>query len=100
MAHIVRVLADGAHNPRLRTGGSTKGPDNLIATIPPGEYPALYQCAGERVTEAGHSNFWWVKIVAGSEDEPLVGWVSAVLVAGGNDDGPIPLVPQRPTVFE
>jgi hypothetical protein len=76
------------------------GPDNVIATIPPGEYPAPYECAGEEVKEAGHFNFWWVKIVAGSEEDPLVGWVPAVLVAGGDDDEPIPGVPQRPTEFE
>ena len=89
----VHVFVDGA---RLRTGGSTRGPDNVIKKIDSGRYEALYQCTGQDVTEGGHSNHWWVKIVAGHDQ----GWVSAVLVAGGDDNEPIRDVPRRPTVFD
>jgi len=47
------------------------------------------------VSEGGYSNYWWVKIVAGGDQ----GWVSAVLITGGNDNQPITGVDPRPTVF-
>jgi hypothetical protein len=87
----VKVIVD-AH---LRKGGATRGPDNVIEKIPAGEYPAFYQCAGEEVEEGGHTNFWWVKVAHGTKR----GWVSATLIKGGHDDGPIPDVPHRPTIF-
>jgi len=68
----VKVYADNA---ALRRGGSTRGPNNIIKRIGSGEYEALYQCAGQDVSEGGYSNYWWVKIVAGADQ----GWVSAVL---------------------
>jgi hypothetical protein len=84
-----------AENTRLRTGGSKRGPDNVIKKIQPGEYEALYQCTGQDITENGHSNYWWVKIKAGSDE----GWVSAVLITQGGENQPIPGVDERATVF-
>ena len=83
----------------LREGVSTKGPNNRIERIQPGDYEAEYQCAGERVTEGG-TNFWWVRIKVGSR----VGWVSGVTVdEHGGNDRPIrdvngDEIPQRKTV--
>jgi hypothetical protein len=88
----VHVFNSGTN---LRRGGSTRGPNNVIRPINAGHYEALHQCAGQDVTESGHSNHWWVKIVAGGDQ----GWVSAVRIAGGDDNEPIKDVPQRPTVF-
>ena len=88
----VKVYAD---NVALRRGGSTRGPGNIIKRIGSGEYEALYQCAGQDVSEGGYSNYWWVKIVAGGDQ----GWVSAVLITGGNDNQPVTGVDPRPTVF-
>jgi len=45
--------------------------------------------------EGGYSDYWWVKIVAGADQ----GWVSAVLITGGNNNQPITGVDPRPTVF-
>lgn len=92
----VVVIAD-AH---LRTGGATRGLDNIIETIPAGEYPAFYQCAGEEVFESGHTNFWWVKIAAGPGGTEPWGWVSATLIKGGADNGPILDVPPHRTIFD
>ena len=88
----VHVFNSGTN---LRRGGSTRGPNNVIKKINSGEYEALYQCAGQDVTENGFSNHWWVKIVAGADQ----GWVSAVLISGGRNNEPIDRVEQRPTVF-
>ena len=88
----VNVFKNGTN---LRSGGSTQGPNNVIAVINAGTYEALYQCAGGNVTEGSNVNFWWVKIVAGSQQ----GWVSAVRIATGGNNEPIPGVEQRRTVF-
>src|SRR5512133_1028969 len=86
----------------LRTGGSRKGPDNRIGhdPLPPGEYEALAQSPCAEITDGPH-NYWWVRIRTPHGD----GWVTAVHVATGHDDKPIPpvhgiAIPQRPTVFE
>ena len=76
----------------LRKGGSTKGPDNLLAQdlLPAGEYTALEQCAGEEVRdeENHYYNYWWVYIA--TDWGP--GWVTAVDVATGDNYQPIPPV--------
>jgi hypothetical protein len=92
MAIKVHVFNNGTN---LRTGGSTRGPNNIITQINAGHYEALYQCPGQDVSEGGHRNFWWVKIVAGNHR----GWVSAVRIATGDDDKPIPGVEERRTEF-
>ena len=79
----------------LRRGGIVSGPNNVIKVIGVGQYEALYQCVGERVTEGNDTNVWWVKIVAGSDH----GWVSAVRISVGGDNDPIPGVETRPTAF-
>jgi hypothetical protein len=85
-------VADGA---QLRRGVSTKGPDNVLATLPAGDYPALAQCAGEEVViPSGATNYWWVKITAGD----ATGWVSAVEITEGGNDAPIAGVVEAPTV--
>lgn len=82
----------------LRRGGSSKGPDNLVIPelLPAGEYEALVQCAGQDVTDPaiGH-NYWWVQIAT-----PWgTGWVTAVHIATGGDDEPIPGVDTGSTRF-
>lgn len=79
----------------LRTGCSTRGPDNLIAKLPPGDYKPLHQCTGQDVSEGGDKNFWWVKIQTTNHG---AGWVSAINISIGGDNEPIPGVEQRPTV--
>ena len=92
MSVKVNVFKNGTN---LRRGGSTRGPDNVISVINAGNFEALYQCAGQDVTEGSNFNFWWVKIVVGSQQ----GWVSAVRIATGGNNDPIPGVEQRPTQF-
>jgi hypothetical protein len=96
----VRVWRDTS----LRMGGSTKGPDNLLAQdlLPRGEYTALAQCAGEEVRDEEHHyyNIWWVKLA--TDWGP--GWVTAIDVATGDNYQPIPPVhgvpiPEQPTVM-
>jgi hypothetical protein len=80
---------------RLRRGVSTKGPDNVLASLVAGDYAALAQCAGEEVViSTGARNYWWVKIDANG----TTGWVSAVEILEGGGDAPIADVPQVPTV--
>lgn len=84
-------VAAGTH---LRRGVSTKGVDNLIATLAAGNYPSNGQCAGEEVTlPGGAKNYWWVRITANGQ----TGWVSATTVEVGGNDAPIPNVAQVPT---
>jgi hypothetical protein len=88
----VHVFKPGTN---LRKGGVTRDPNNVIKVIGAGHYEALYQCPGQDVKEGDDVNFWWVKIVAGNDQ----GWVSAVRIATGGNNQPIPGVGQRPTVF-
>jgi hypothetical protein len=85
----------------LRTGGFLDGPDNRIGAdpLPPGEYEARAQCPGQEIKDGAH-NYWWVRLATPRGE----GWVTAVHVATGDDDEPIPPVngvpiPLRPTVF-
>jgi len=90
----VKVFKPGTN---LRTGGSTRGPNNVIKVLhDPREYEALEQCAGQDVSEGADFNFWWVRIRV-SDD--VTGWVSAVRIQGGGNDEPIDGVPQRSTRF-
>jgi hypothetical protein len=87
-------VADGA---QLRRGVATRGPDNVLATLTAGDYPALAQCSGEEVViPSGATNAWWVKVTAGD----VTGWVSAVEILEGADNAPIPGVAEVPTVNE
>ena len=89
----VEVVKNGTN---VRRGGSTKGkPDNVVGVIDRGTYQARVQCAGEEIVEGNVRNFWWVQL----ETPVGVGWVSAVRVAGGVNDGEIPGVPTGRTVF-
>lgn len=89
----VNVFKPGTN---LRRGGSTRGPSNIITVLQqPGLYNALYQCTGQDVTEGDDKNCWWVKI----ETPVGEGWVSAVRIKEGPNNGPIPGVEERPTVF-
>ncbi len=80
----------------VRTGVSTRGP-NIIQTIQKGKVEALCQCTGQDVSQNNNKvfNYWWVCIVL---PNGRTGWVSATNVKGGVNNGPIPEVPQHPTV--
>jgi hypothetical protein len=80
---------------KLRRGGYKTGLDNVIATLPPGNYKPLYQCEGQQATEDGDTNDWWVKI----ETIHGPGWVSAITINLGGDNDPIDGVERRPTAF-
>jgi hypothetical protein len=88
----VHVFKPGTN---LRRGGATRGPNNVIKVIGIGHYEALYQSPGQDVKEGDDVNFWWVKIIAGADQ----GWVSAVRIATGGNNQPIPGVEQRPAVY-
>jgi hypothetical protein len=95
MGEKVNVFKDGTN---LRAGGYRArpgDPDNVLKVISAGFYEALYQCAGQDVTEGDDKNYWWVKIVAGDKR----GWVSAVRIKTGVNDKPIPGVEVRRTEF-
>lgn len=82
----------------LRRGGSTRGPNNVIAVIGIGFYTALEQCAGEDVVDGDDRNYWWVEIDTGTER----GWVSAVRIKEGGNNEQVPTdppIPALPTVF-
>jgi hypothetical protein len=86
MSEKVHVFKDGTN---LRQGGYIRrkdsDPDNVIAVIPSGFYQAHYQCGGSDVKESNGLN--------GD------GWVSAVRIATGGDNEPIPGVETRATAF-
>lgn len=91
----VHVVSGGA---TLRRGGSTHTTfdlDNKIGHIPAGPYSAYEQCGGQDITIDGQSNFRWALL-----DTPQHGWgwVSAVLLAEGINNGPIPGVAKVQTV--
>ena len=86
---MATVPVRGGTNLR-RTGELDR--DNKIGTVDKGDYEALHQCVGDRVTEGDDTNTWWVKIKAGNRQ----GWVSAVRITIGGNDEPIRDVPQRP----
>jgi hypothetical protein len=96
MSEKVHVFKDGTN---LRQGGYIRrkdtDPDNVIAAIPSGFYQAHYQCGGSDVKEGNDFNYWWVKITTSHGD----GWVSAVRIATGGNNEPIPGVDPRPTAF-
>jgi hypothetical protein len=72
-----------------RTGQLT--PDNIIGVVNKGDFEALHQCVGDRVTEGNNTNTWWVKIKAGDKQ----GWVSAIRIGIGGNNEPIKNVPQQ-----
>jgi hypothetical protein len=82
----------------VRTGGSTRGPDNKIAVLQKGPVQALYQCTGEEVSQSTGRNFWWVKVLIPQSDG--AGWVSATNIKESGDNEKVKDVPERPTVFE
>lgn len=45
---------------------------------------------GDRVSDGSYYNHYWVEIVT---PQGWLGWVSAVYVSGGSNDGPVPGVP-------
>jgi hypothetical protein len=96
MATKVNVFKNGTN---VRSGGfrprNPGDPDNVVTTVDAGMYEALYQCAGQDVTEGNDRNYWWVKIRAGNRE----GWVSAVRIRSGVNDRPVPDVEVRPTAF-
>ena len=99
MTREVNVWKD---NTKLRQGGITYGPDNVLdKDLDTGNYPAFYQMVGERIDEDGDKNLWWVKISVDGEE----GWVSGVCVdKHGADNAPIRdtdghELPIRPTKF-
>ncbi|MFF8401596.1 hypothetical protein ACF1AB_05170 [Streptomyces sp. NPDC014846] len=51
---------------------------------------AYCQRWGDRVTDGPYYNHYWVEIVT---PQGWLGWVSAVYVSGGSNDGPVPGVP-------
>ncbi|MFJ9817355.1 hypothetical protein ACIRU3_19175 [Streptomyces sp. NPDC101151] len=48
---------------------------------------AYCQRWGDRVTDGPYYNHYWVEIVS---PQGWLGWVSAVYVSGGSNDGPVP----------
>ncbi len=93
MATKVNVFKNGTN---VRSGGfrprNPGDPDNVVTTVDAGTYEALYQCAGQDVTEGNDRNYWWVKIVAGDRQ----GWVSAVRTRRGDTPRRIPGAVERP----
>lgn len=51
---------------------------------------AFCQRTGSEVADGPYRNNWWVQVDAGGP----IGWVSAVYVRGGNNDEPIPGLPE------
>ncbi|MYR58093.1 hypothetical protein GTY54_18270 [Streptomyces sp. SID625] len=51
---------------------------------------AFCQRWGDRVSDGSYYNHYWVEIVTPGG---WLGWVSAVYVSGGSNDGPVPNVP-------
>ncbi|MFE9449932.1 hypothetical protein [Streptomyces sp. NPDC006739] len=51
---------------------------------------AYCQRWGDRVSDGSYYNHYWVEIVS---PQGWLGWVSAVYVSGGSNDGPVPGVP-------
>jgi hypothetical protein len=92
---------------KLRQGGITYGTqygakDNILDDdLDTGDYPALYQMVGEKISEDGAENAFWVKIKANGRE----GWVSGVCVdKSGHNNKPIRdtdlhELPIEPTTF-
>jgi len=90
----VHVYLNGTN---VRAGGCLRSdPDNVLTTIPAGDYNAHHQSVGDDVKRSATVfNYWWVKI-----DTPAgPGWVSATRVSGGDNNGPVPHVPKHRTEF-
>ncbi|MEW2304685.1 hypothetical protein AB0958_32800 [Streptomyces sp. NPDC006655] len=51
---------------------------------------AYCQRWGDNVSDGAYHNHYWVEIVS---PQGWLGWVSAVYVSGGSNDGPVPGVP-------
>ncbi|MFH8224376.1 hypothetical protein ACH4C2_35200 [Streptomyces sp. NPDC018057] len=51
---------------------------------------AYCQRWGDRVSDGSYYNHYWVEIITPGG---WLGWVSAVYVSGGSNDGPVPNVP-------
>jgi hypothetical protein len=51
---------------------------------------AYCQRWGDRVADGPYYNHYWVEIIS---PQGWLGWVSAVYVSGGSNDGPVPGVP-------
>jgi len=85
----------------LRKGGAVDGPDNVIMVLGnPATYEAVEQCIGEEVVETPFQNKWWVRIlVPATHGTTVTGWVSVVRCVEGDNDLPVPGVPQSPTIF-
>ncbi len=97
--HSTLVTLVSAGGPVYRSG-STRSDDSFLGHLDGGSFNALVQCPGEEVDNRdahGHGpfNFWWVQV-----DTPYGrGWVNAVYIRTGDDDGPIPGVRRTATIF-
>lgn len=52
---------------------------------------AFCQRWGDRVTDGPYYNHYWLEII--TPQQRFLGWVSAVYVSGGANDGPVPGIP-------
>lgn len=76
-----------------RTGGAPvyqASSQNQVGMIAPGKQSFYCQSSGAEYTHAGFSNLWWAWT---ESDQGTFGWVSAVDLAGGNNNAPEPGLP-------
>lgn len=89
----------------MYTGGAiSDDPNNHVGQelLPAGAYRAMAQCVGQAVDNGENRNYWWVFLhTTWPSGTTVNGWVNAVDIATGDDDGPIPAhgLPKLPTVF-
>ncbi|GAA1837813.1 hypothetical protein GCM10009836_15710 [Pseudonocardia ailaonensis] len=84
-------------NTAIRTGGSTRGPDNKVGELQPGPVEAIHQATGQDITQASGKNFWWVRVRIPQSDG--TGWVSVTNLQEGPENQPVPGLPEVPTTF-
>jgi hypothetical protein len=76
-----------------RTGGAPvyqPSSQNQTGTLAAGHQTFYCQSSGAEYTHAGFSNLWWAWTESG---QGTWGWVSAVDLAGGNNNSPEPGLP-------
>ncbi|WP_030418162.1 hypothetical protein VM636_19865 [Streptomyces sp. SCSIO 75703] len=94
----VRVQANQVHiwqnQVAVRTARSTDSTKSkIVRRVDKGYHKANCQRTGDRVTAEGYTNTWWVWLTETSPGKKNGGWVTAVYVSGGVDNGKIPGIP-------
>jgi hypothetical protein len=84
--HTIQALVVNVTAARANVHSGPHITDPVTGHVTTGPAFARCQAPGGSVSYGRHYNFWWTRLGDGS-------WVSNVFVAGGDDDAPLPGVP-------